>query len=354
MAVLFPPGFGDIEYPSGAKLYVYLPNTTTNASLYATSSLSGGASLSNPVVANSAGRFAQVFVADGATFDVRVKTSADVAITDASWDDVPGLGETPDSLSRDFGAGGRFQVSGAGGTITLAAGDASPDNSGGDLEVEGWGGTNLDTLAIRSDDITFTPGTVHDEGGPDLTIPGEILQEDGKRSPDLIWSEGSFSAAANFIIALPSGYNALEIEIVELVAATGGQTLTMQFSFDNGATYKSAAADYEWATFAVPSATATNDGGNGTYIPTSVVQNSAIYPTIVKFRLIASSTANVATLVEGSISSSQGSAPSTTFFVGHSLNTYGRATHIRGQMTSGNITGRYRVVAKRGLGGTSA
>lgn len=59
-------------YP-GAKLFVYLPNTTTLATIYADNNLS--APLSNPVIANSGGYFPAIWAANSTVFSVSLTDS---------------------------------------------------------------------------------------------------------------------------------------------------------------------------------------------------------------------------------------------------------------------------------------
>lgn len=353
MAVLILPGFSDIEFPSGAKLHVYQINNTTPVSLYATSALGSGASLSNPVVANASGHFAQIFVPDGATYDVYCTTSADIAISGASWQDVPALGETPDTLTRDFGSGGRIKITGTAGAITFAAGDASPDNSGGDLTFEGWNDTPLDTLVFRSNDTAFPPGAVHDEGGSDFTVDGEVLQDGAKRTPDLIWLEGSGSATPQIDLAIPTDYDTIEIELTEIVSSAGA-SLALRFSYDSGSTYKATSGDYITILHKSDSGGASATySSTSTFIPVIAVTTGANYKGEARIKIVTSSTANVATTASGT-GSGIGTSVSVTQFAGVATHTFGRATHVRIMMTTGNITARYRMIAKRGLGGTAA
>lgn len=68
---------------SGAKFYVFQNETTTSVTLY--SDRAGSTTRDNPVVADSAGNFPVVYVADDDLLTLVLKTSADVLID--SWDD---------------------------------------------------------------------------------------------------------------------------------------------------------------------------------------------------------------------------------------------------------------------------
>jgi microcystin-dependent protein len=63
---------------AGGKMYVYLAGTTTPASLYGDSGLV--TPLTNPVIADSAGRFPEMYAASGVSYKLVLKTSADVAV----------------------------------------------------------------------------------------------------------------------------------------------------------------------------------------------------------------------------------------------------------------------------------
>jgi len=83
MAVLFDPFFqaidGNGDPIAGAKLYFYTTGTTTLQNTYAQSDLSAGSLNTNPVVADSAGRFGAIYL--GTTdYKVVYKTAANVTI----------------------------------------------------------------------------------------------------------------------------------------------------------------------------------------------------------------------------------------------------------------------------------
>lgn len=337
---------------SGALLYVYLPGTNTLADIYATSALDGGASLSNPVVSDSSGYFAQIFAPEGDTFDVTLKTAAGATIK--TYEDVPALGADPGTFARDYGTGGRFSVTGSAGTITFAAGPASPDDTGGDLELTGYAGTQLDTLRLYSNDVTVPPSTLHDESGSDLTLAGEILQDGGKRSPEIIWGESTFSGASSLDLAIPADYDVFEVELTELVVSAGG-AINARLAYDATPTYKSASGDYVWTYTEAAAGTVTGsyDTGAGTYVKLAAITTGSNYKGSILARIITSSTANVATQIAGT-GHTLATGVTTTTFTGFGLHSYGRATYIRFLPLSGTITGRYRTKAIRGLGGTSA
>lgn len=130
---------------SGAKLYTYVNTTTTPKPTYTTSALN--VAHPNPIVADSAGRFPDIWADDNQTFRVKLTDSGGVQVFQA--DDMITLGSNPSgAISRDFGVDGRFAISASGGVASFEAGDPSPDNTGGKGRSGGWAGTQADTWEI--------------------------------------------------------------------------------------------------------------------------------------------------------------------------------------------------------------
>lgn len=138
---------------SGAKLYTYIAGTTTPKTTYTTVALS--TPQANPVVADSAGRFPELWAADGATFDLKWTDAAGVQIT--LFQSVQSLGSTATgAVTRDFGADGRLNLESRGGITYLEGGDPSPDNIGGKVRVGGWAGTQADTIILDGAAVSAT------------------------------------------------------------------------------------------------------------------------------------------------------------------------------------------------------
>mgnify|MGYP001435631662 CR=1 FL=1 len=94
---------------AGAKLYFYDTGTTTPRAVYSDDGLS--VAISQPVVADSAGRFAQIFVQTG-TYRVKLFTSADVLVYDE--DDIdPSLSTAAGALAVASGGTGATTAAGA-------------------------------------------------------------------------------------------------------------------------------------------------------------------------------------------------------------------------------------------------
>lgn len=75
----FRPFFGNLVEPggdpaSGAKIYVYLKNTTTPTPMY--TNISGATPATNPIIADADGRF-RVYFNDATNYSIRAKTSDD-------------------------------------------------------------------------------------------------------------------------------------------------------------------------------------------------------------------------------------------------------------------------------------
>jgi hypothetical protein len=138
---------------SGSKLITYQAGGTTPKQTFTSAALT--TPHTNPVVADSAGRFTEIWAADGATYDLEWTTSADVHIN--LFEDIQALGSTATgAVTRDFGADGRFNLEARGGVFEVEAGDASPDNIGGTTRIGGWAGSQGDTLTLDYETIQIT------------------------------------------------------------------------------------------------------------------------------------------------------------------------------------------------------
>jgi hypothetical protein len=88
-SLLLPPLFQATDSNgavlSGAKLFVYDAGTTTDADVYTDTALS--VAHPQPVVADSAGRFANIYAPSGQNYKIVLKTSADVTVS--TIDDIP-------------------------------------------------------------------------------------------------------------------------------------------------------------------------------------------------------------------------------------------------------------------------
>jgi hypothetical protein len=211
---------------SGGKLRVYTANTTSLATLYSDEGLS--VALSNPVIANSEGRPSTngsdecvVYVAAG-TYDIAELSAADAVLR--SWDDYLAGGEGGD-ISRTVTGDARLLITGAGGEVLIQAGPPTGTDVGGDLTLEGWAGTQLDTLTLDAALATFTG---------DVAIDGS-LEVGGEPIPAIVTS-GTLSAASTLTIPITGGFHSYTIELYD-IAPTNATALSITVSIDNASTY---------------------------------------------------------------------------------------------------------------------
>lgn len=138
---------------SGAQLSTYVAGTTTPKATYTDSSL--GTPLANPVVADSAGRFVEIWAPDGGTYDLVWKTAGGVIIKTFSGLQALGSAATG-AVARDFGADGRFNLESRGGIFEIEGGAPTPDNVGGNIRIGGWNGTQADLVTIDAASVVVT------------------------------------------------------------------------------------------------------------------------------------------------------------------------------------------------------
>lgn len=160
MALIYPPLFraenASGVIVSGAGLWVYQTGTTTPANIFTDEALTVPAA--NPLESNSAGYFAQFFIASSTRVDLQCRADADNATSTLLWQalKIDSLGvEDATVFSRDFGDDGRLQARGASGVVNLEFGDPSPDNIGGVGRIGGWAGTPGVSMAIDFTTVTF-------------------------------------------------------------------------------------------------------------------------------------------------------------------------------------------------------
>lgn len=345
MAQLFLPGLrlsdANGNPLSGAKVRVYTANTTTLVSLYSDAALSS--SITNPVITDSAGYPANggnevvINVAAG-TYDVAFLDSDDNVL--ASWDDYSPSGETGD-IERTVTGNGRIKITGSGGAVMIQAGDPSPDDTGGTLVIEGWAGTQLDSL-------TLDAATVNTTGR---------IKEAGKKIIGTVYTEATaFTAVSSVDIPLTEdidGLRAWEVELFDLTHSTNG-SLYARFSFDGGGTFKAGASDYEgqFSQMTAGSSTISNQAAAAQMVMHNGMIGDTNKPTRGKVFIITPDSGSNWTSLEGSFVGTN-----TTNLARHgpfytSATGYGRATHIRFLPSAGTITGKYLVRPLRGYGET--
>lgn len=198
----------------GALLNVYKAGGLVPADLFADDSLDPGAPLTNPVVADSNGRFPQVFVATD-SFDVVLTTAGGVEIE--SEVDVVGVGEGASTISKDF-LNSRFRVSGTAGVVNVEFRPPSGDNSGGSGRLGGSDGTQADDIEIDAAQTSVTG---------DMTVDGLIIATGGVQL-----SDGSIVANAVGLISETGKYYPADsmLETTDNNAFAAGRIYWLPFS----------------------------------------------------------------------------------------------------------------------------
>lgn len=329
---------------SGGKARIYNTGTTTLTSVFSDAALS--VPLTNPVVANSSGFTPVIYAAEATSVDVTYLTSADATVAGRTYTAIPFLGSDTGTFTRTLADNTRFKISGAGGIVLMQVGDPSPDNVGGQLTIEGWAGTQGDTLTL---DFATTNTT-------------GVITENSKKMLGIVNTAATtFTAVANVDIALtqnPSGVLEHDIDVFNLISSSASCQLGVQFSYDGGATYKSGASDYAFAYQYKNLAdgnlypTYAEDDAH-TQITLNTSTDFTTVPAWLTLRLLTPASGTRPTMVKGELMCLQGggtSDPNLNLIRGYGLGSYGKATHMRLLASTGTITGAYRVAPMRGFG----
>lgn len=214
----------------------------------------------NPVIANGSGQFPQIFASSGEVFYLVLNTAANVLVDD--FEDVNALGDAGgNQFSRDFGLGGRIEFSGVDGVVDISVGPPAGDDVGGEGRIGGWDGTQGEELEV---DFALTKLTGALEVAGAIRGPEPI----GLLVPTVV-SRGTVTAAASLEIALPATHPSYILEIRNFVGSVAtAQNIIGHLSFDDAATYKTAAGDYQNASF--------YNGGSTTSTPAANAASMAI------------------------------------------------------------------------------
>lgn len=341
---------------SGAKLTIYEAGTTTPASIYSDANLT--TPLANPVTADSGGVFPAIYAAEGATFDIICKTAGGTTLY--TEDDVPALGGDGVSLARDFG-NSRFQVYGSGGTVYMEAGDASPDNSGGTMQISGYDSTSGDSLTVKFDSVTFT-GDVDVTGA--LTVTGATgdfaaggrLYANTDNAVDEVLSSGTFTGASTVEIELTGSLRHYRIEFADLrIASTSSANLRMLVAFDSTPTYKTTSGDYAYGYYYVDHSaiSAVSGASPATYIELCALSYSAGSAGSSGYvDIFTSSGSTQASGIEAVINvCTNTSAVGLRSYraSGQTKPGYGQITWVKFFPSANTITGRWRLISGYGL-----
>jgi hypothetical protein len=328
---------------SGATLTVYNANTVVLTPLFSDVGLS--VALANPVTADSAGRFGQIFAAEGTTVDLVLKDSGGSTVY--SEDDVAFLGADTGTFSRTLADNTRYKISGSGGVVLIEVGDPSPDNIGGTVTFQGWAGTQGDTA-------TFNFATVN------AGTSAGALKENGKKITGTIYVDSTqVTAQTSVDIALPqspSGARAWEIELWNY-SQSGNGNLQARLSYDGGGTFKSAGTDYKYyyeqsdSTTGALSVTALVTAAAAQFC--SNLNSATDELGRVRLRIITPDSGTTHTSLDFDCRGVLNTGAFAVFKgLAYGAGSYGRATHLRLLMSASNFTFKYRVVPLRGYGET--
>lgn len=323
----------------GATLLVRTAGTTVPASIYRDANLT--VPMTNPLSGSDAsdaqGYFPQFFALEGATFDIVLKNSGGATLTDGSLVSVPAVGQASGVFIRDL-TGSRFKVSNAAGVVQIETGDPTGDDTGGKVRIGGWAGTQGDSASI-------------DYAATDFT--GNVTVNGGKKLPGAVQTEATFSAVSSLDIALPaspSGVYSWEIEIIDLVMSAVAD-LSLRFSTDGGASYRST-SDYGTQNLVVSGSTATATATAG--VTSAKLGGSVSAPNKSRLRLVvycpSGATGGMSAAGEIWAYGATFAATIFSFNVVYAVGSVGPATHVRIFPASGTLTGRYRVIPRRGFG----
>lgn len=295
-------------------------------------------------VADAGGWFPQIFAAEGTVVDITLKDSAGVTVK--TYEDATFVGSDTGDFTRTVSGNGRVKITGSAGSVLFQAGDPANDNIGGTLVIEGWAGSQLDSLTLDAAAASFTG-----------TVDATQVQQNGKRISSVVYTtKTAFSAAAQVDISLPNapaGVTAWRIRLIDVYASTAGAiTLRGRFSYDNGSTYKSGGTDYDYAS--------SKSASGGTSVSDVSADSSEIqwpFCSVANrggFATIEITTTNSGSgptnLIGQQIAMEAATRVQVTHFGGQGRGNYGRATHFRIYPSSGTITGSYTVEPIFGTG----
>jgi hypothetical protein len=326
---------------SGGKVRIYNTGTTTLTSVFSDAALS--VPLTNPVVANSSGFTPVIFAAEATSVDVTYLTAADATVTGRTYTAIPFLGSDTGTFTRTLPGGTRFKITDGGGIVLMQVGDASPDNVGGQLTIEGWAGTQGDTLTL---DFATTNTT-------------GVITENSKKLLGIVnTSATTFTAVSSVDIALtqnPSGVLAHDVDVFALKASSSSTQLSVQFSYDGGATYKAGASDYsyyyEYKNLGSPSDVSYVADAAHTQVVLATNVSIDAFRSWLKLHVLTVASGTEPTMVIADLKGyDSGGNPAAASAHGYGLGSYGKATHMRLLASTGTITGQYRVAPMRGFG----
>lgn len=318
----------------GAKLITRVPGTTTPKATYNAPDLLNP--LTNPVVADSAGRFPQMWANTGENYDLVLTDENDVTIE--SFEGVTALGSEDQAVNIDFGTNGRFAIEGSDGVPNIEFGPPVGDDVGGSGRIGGWNET-------QGDDLEIDFATVNYNGNINTT--GLIGTPTIAAAVPMALLKATVAPVASFTIPLDQRFSRWQLILDNIIlSAAGSPTLVM--SFDGGGTYKTGATDYEYQNLRQSNATpnalaptvaaAINLFGNSAGVGALGIVNMDLFSGATQeTRFMAPYTFEGGGVAPGL--TGMGTTSGTTNGKG-----YGKVTNLRVATTGGNISCTYTLI----------
>lgn len=328
-----------------AELYTRDPvATTTPKATYSDPDLDVSHLNTNPLVADAAGYFGPIYAASDEQFYLILTVAdGDPTAPYKVYADVTAIGgDAGTSFDRTF-ASARLKITsgevdtGVNGVL-IQTGPSSPDETGGALLMQGQAGTQGD-LAV------FDYGEVRTTG--DFDVAGALSVGSSTAFPFLA---ASGALVSSNVIALSTSYDEYML-VMDNLSSTAGVAVRATLSFDNGATYKTAAGDYTGVCTLISTTTVTAPPQSNGYIgigeqaaATSIIYGAAQLRIYSKAAQETTITGMVNLVRTGPI------AEQVLLAVATNAKNYGKATHIKIEAaTTSWAGGRYALLGIPGL-----
>lgn len=169
----------------------------------------------------------------------------------------------------------------------------------------------------------------------------------------VLLGSGTASAAATLDLTVPSGYEEIEIVLMNVVPATAGAALYMRVSTNSGSSYDSGATSYAYAYRGLTAVAGSNDFGTTTtqLLLTGAMVSNTASPAFARIAIAQPKGTTTSKRVFVETAYTENSAANFCFLTGGG--SYGGSssalTNVRFYMSGGNITSlTYRIYGKRG------
>ncbi len=332
-----------------AELYTRDPvATTTPKATYSDPDLDVSHLNTNPLIADAAGYFGPMYAgSDQQFYLILTEADGDPTAPYKVFADVTALGgDSADSFERTFASARLKITSGEVDTgisgILIQTGPSSPDDTGGAVRMGGQDGTQGD-LAIFDYAEIEANGDMSIEG--DLSLSGSFTTTGVTGFVQLV-SNGACTAAASQVIALPSGYDRYKLVLADF-NCSAASLLSAVFSFDGGGSYKTGAGDYDGElVYATASAIASSANAANIGLSGSNVAKYGHY----ELAIFSDTTTETQVAGQGSYILVADGSSRILFLSGSTdAKSYGKATHVKLQIASGNMNFRYALFGVPGL-----